>query len=220
MDERSEVDRVLARRRMCRDFRADPVDPAVLDTLLAAALGAPAAGNTRGLDLVVLTGHEVGGYWDVTLPPARREGFRWPGLLAAPVLVVPYVDPAAYVARYAEDDKAAAGLGGSVDDWTVPYWWIDGGAAVMGLLVAAEAHGLGALFFGQFGHEAAVAAHLGVPSGRRALGTVAVGHPADDRGGSGRSAPRGRPALADHVRRGGWAAATASEDAGSPPVQH
>ena len=207
MAERSDVDRVLARRRMCRDFLPDPVEESVLDAVLTAGLGAPAAGNTWALDLVVLTGASVTAYWDVTLPAARRVSFGWPGLLTAPVLVVPYVDPAAYVERYAEPDKVASGLGGSTEDWTVPYWWVDGGAAVMGMLVAAEAHDLGALLFGQFGHEAAVAERFGVPGGRRALGTVALGHPVAGRGGPGRSAGRGRPRAAAHVHRDVWTAA-------------
>ena len=90
-------------------------------------LRAPSAGHSQGLDLVVLTGDDVVRYWSVTLPDPA--GFRWQGLLRAPVLVVPVVSPAAYADRYSEPDKAAAGLG-SVEAWPVPYWWVDGGAAV------------------------------------------------------------------------------------------
>jgi len=76
---------------------------------------------------------------------------------------------------------------------------------VMAMLVAAEGRGLGALFFGQFDHEAAVAAAFGVPDGRRALGTVAVGRPAGE-GRPSRSAQRGRPDPATRVHRAGWSA--------------
>ena len=85
----------------------------------------------------------------------------------------------------------------------MPYWWVDGGAVVQNLLLAATAAGLGACLFGQFAHEAAVRAAFGVPDDRRALGTVALGWPAeaDD---PGRSAGRARPALDVVVHRGRW----------------
>ena len=193
----------LRRRRMCRDFLDDPIDDTVLDTVLRAATRAPAAGNTWGLDLVVLAGADRDSYWDVALG-ADRAGFRWPGLLDAPVLVIPVVDPSAYAVRYAQPDKAASRLGGSPDDWPVPYWWIDGGAAMMAMLLAAVEAGLGALFFGQFGHEADLGRRFGVPEGRRALGTVALGHPRPGGRNTSASARRGRPDLRDVVHRGRW----------------
>ena len=90
-----ELAAALARRRMVRNFTAEAVDPIVLDRVLAAATRAPSAGNSQGLDLLVLVGPiETARYWDVTLAPSRRAAFRWPGLLVAPVLVIPCVLPA------------------------------------------------------------------------------------------------------------------------------
>mgnify|MGYP001817196777 CR=1 FL=1 len=196
----------LASRRSVRDYRRDPVDDAVLDEVLAAATRAPSAGFAQGLDLVVLdTAPSVARYWDTTLPEGpRRDRFRWPGLLRAPVLVVVVTDPGAYVRRYGEPDKAGTGLGGSPDAWPVPYWWVDAGAAVMALLLAATAAGLGSLLFGLFDHEAAVAEVLGIPPGRRAVGTVALGHAAEGRGPTGRSAGRPRRSLGEVVHRDRW----------------
>jgi nitroreductase len=190
-------------RRMVRAFAARPVAPALVDDLIDLARRAPSAGNTRPWAFVVLEGPETGRLWDVTLPRARRATFRWQRLLDAPVVVVPLVAPGAYPARYAEPDKAATGLGAGEDAWPVPYWWVDGGMVVHGLLLGATDAGLGALFYGLFEHEAAVLAALGVPDGWRALGAVALGWPA---GGdeTGRSAGRPRPALATVVHRGGW----------------
>lgn len=200
-----DVETAFTRRRSCRDFDGVPVDASVLDRVLDAASYAPAAGNTWGIDLLALVGREqTAAYWDVTLPAGdRRTSFRWPGLLRAPVLVVPYVSSAAYVDRYAEADKTHSGLGEAADAWPVPYWWVDGGAAVMAVLMAAADAGLGALFFGQFAAEAAVADRFGVPTGWRALGTVALGHPAAGPTPS-RSASRGRRPLSQAIHRGRW----------------
>ncbi len=195
--------RLLSARHMVRDFTDRPVPDDVVDRLVDLARRAPAAGNTQPWSFLVLRDAEVERYWSTTMPdPEARSRFRWQGLLRAPVLVVPYVRPAAYVERYAEQDKAGTGLGAGVDAWPVPYWWVDGGAVVQNLLLGATAAGLGACLFGQFEHEEPVRAAFGVPDDQRALGTVALGWPAP--GDPGRSAGRPRPALDEVVHRGGW----------------
>lgn len=193
----------VRRRRMVRAFTDQPVDPAVVDRLVDLARRAPSAGNSQGWAFLALTGdQETARYWDIALPADRRAGFRWPGLVSAPVLIVVLVRPDAWVERYAEPDKAATGLGRGEGEWPVPYWWVDGGMAVEHLLLGAADAGLGACFFGLFDHEAAVLAALGVPDGWRALGTVALGHPAPDE--PGRSARRGRRPLEEVLHRGSW----------------
>lgn len=189
----------IRRRRMVRAFTADAVRASVVDELCDLARRAPSAGNTQSIEFLVLEGDLVGAYWDVTLPRERRDRFAFPGLIAAPVLIVPYVHPGAYTDRYSESDKARTGLGAGVDAWPVPYWWVDGGAAVENLLLAATERGLGACFFGQFDHEAAVRERFSVAPGRRALGTIALGWPAADPPGA--SVARPRPDLTDVVIR-------------------
>lgn len=189
-------------RRMVRAFAPRPVPPELVDRLLDLATRAPSAGNTRPWAFVVLEGDETRRLWDVTLPDERRARFRWRSLLDAPVVVVPLVEPGAYVRRYAEPDKEGTGLGAGTEAWPVPYWWVDGGMAVHGLLLAAVDAGLGALFFGLFEHERAVLDALGVPEGWRALGAVALGWPAPDE--PGRSVGRPRPPLDAVVHRGRW----------------
>lgn len=195
---------VLASRRMCRDFVPTEVPDEYVRTIARAAFRGPSAGNTPGLELLTLTGREVAAYWDVTLPSGRRDPFRWPGLLRAPVLYLPVVDPEAYVRRYGHEDKSHTGLGDSPESWMVPYWFVDGGAAVMSMLLAAEALGLGALFFGQFSHEPAIRDRFGIPPGLRTLGTVAVGLPATDGRRPSHSARSGRPDWRDHFHLNRW----------------
>jgi len=176
---------------MTRSFTADDLAPADLEALIDAAFRGPSAGNTRSLELLVLTGERVAQYWDITLDDERRADFKWPGLLDAPVLLIPTVAPNDYVARYSEPDKTRSGLGAAAADWPVPYWWVDGGAGVENILLAATALGLGACFFGQFAHEPDVAEHFGIPSQRRSLGTIALGTPDPSRDRPSASTQRG-----------------------------
>jgi nitroreductase len=199
-----ELSETIRRRHMVRAFQSRPVPAAEVDRLIDLARRAPSAGNTQACSFVVLEGTETARLWDVTLPGPRRAAFRWQGLLDAPVVIVPVVEPAAYLARYSEDDKAATGLGAGEAAWAVPYWWVDGGMAVHGLLLAAVDAGLGALFYGLFDNERDALAALGVPAGWRALGAVALGWPDPAGHEPGRSAGRSRPPLPEVIHRGGW----------------
>lgn len=191
---------------MVRDFSDAPVAPELIDRLLADALRSPSAGNSQGTEFVVLEGpEETARYWDATLPVERRAGFAWPGLLRAPVLVLPLADHQRYLARYSEPDKASTGLGTGADRWRVPYWTVDSAFATMTLLHGVVDAGLGALFFGLFDHEDAVCAALDIPAHLRPIGTVAIGHPAAETR-VGRSAGRARRPLDEVVHRGRWGA--------------
>jgi nitroreductase len=177
---------------MVRAFERRPIDDDVLDAVLGAALRAPAAGNTDALDLLVVTDTER--FWSLSFEDRSR--FRFQGPFDAPVLVVPVVEVDAYVRRYAEADKVDR------TDWPVPYWWVDGGAAVQNLLLAAVDAGLGALLFGLFERERVILDAFGVPGDRRALGAIALGHPAPDE--PGRASGRPRRALGEVVHRDRW----------------
>jgi nitroreductase len=184
---------------MVRNYEDRPVPDEVLSRMLDAARRAPSAGNSQGVDFVVLTGDDVRRYWSITLEVP--EDFSLQGLLRAPVLVLPLVSADRYTARYSELDKARHGLGDE-SAWPVPYWWVDGGMAVQNLLLACVAEGLGACFFGMFEHETDVMSWLGVPPDRRALGTVSIGYRAPDE--PGLSAARPRRPLDEVVHRGHW----------------
>ena len=190
-------------RKMVRSFTNTPIAESARTALISALLSAPSAGNTRSLEVLILEGADVATYWDTTLPTSRRPQFPWPRLLAAPLLLVPYVRPGAYVERYGEPDKAATGLGDGADAWGVPYWWVDGGAAVENVLLLVKSFGLGACFFGQFDNEPVIRRQFGVPDDYRAVGTIAVGHP-DGNDRTSQSAKRERPPVSEIVHWGSW----------------
>ena len=191
---------------MTRAFDGRPVSIELIHHLVSLASRAPSAGKTQGWDLVVLRDAETAGFWDVTLPPERRSGFRWPHLLGAPVIALAFADPSAYVQRYSEADKANTGLGAGVDAWPTPYWTIDAAMSVNTLLLAAHDAGLGALFFGVFNGEAELRARLGVPDHLQLLGAIALGWPLATPAapGRGRSANRPRRTPDSIVHNGSW----------------
>ncbi len=167
---------------MVRSFSGAPPHPEALDRILRLALRAPSAGNTGGWDAVVLEGpDQTERFWAATTTDDwRRRSARWPGLRRAPVVVVLFADPAAYLQRYRQPDKAASGLGDDDAAWPVPYWHVDTGMAALLLLLGAVDADLAACFLGNFRGEGDLRLALGVPEDRRYLGAVLVGEAGED----------------------------------------
>ena len=189
---------------MCRSFLDHPVSDEILERALALATQAPSAGNTQGWAFVVLEGAQTKDFWRHTADRSWLEHPSHPGLLRAPVVVLPLASREPYLARYSEPDKGPGQAGiGTVHGWQVPYWLVDTAFATMLLLLASAQEGLGALFFSLRKPAGPLLAHLGVPSGWEPLGGVALGWPSpDDKPAT--SAGRRRRALSEVVHRGGW----------------
>lgn len=184
---------MVARRHMVRRYRPDPIDPDALERIARAALRGPTAGHAQGISVVVVT------------DPHRRAAIarlageeewvargRPPWLSPAPAHLVLCVEPDTYRQRYARPDKDPAAL-------AVPWWWVDGGAALTLMLLAAVDEGLAAGFLGA--HRApGLAEMLGLPAHVVPLGVVTVGHPAEEAG----PGPRPRRPAAEVLHRERW----------------
>ena len=194
---------------MVRTYSAKPVDPAVVERMLANALHSPSAGFSQGWAFLLLDEPaDVQRFWQVTTPVAGKGKpdavpDSWlRGMRSAPVIIVPLSCKAAYLNRYAEPDKGWTDRDEA--RWPVPYWHIDTGMASLLMLQTAVDAGLGACFFGipperidPFRDE------FGVPAEYTPIGAVTVGHRAATAGGEG-SARRGRKPTDEVVHRGSW----------------
>jgi nitroreductase len=164
---------------MARSFRGDPVDPLDLEHLCAHALRAPTAGNAAGVRMTVVPTEHVAQYFAVATDAHwRTSSARYPGLSRAGAVVLVTSRPQDYLERYAEADKSPSGLS-SKDVWPVPYWHTDAAMATMALLLLLEERRLGAVFWGNFRHEAEVLQWAGAPD-EALFGSVLVGTPDGD----------------------------------------
>jgi FMN reductase [NAD(P)H] len=137
---------VLARRRMVRHYLDEPVPRDALERILGSVRRAPSAGFSQGQRLVVITEPERRRTIAELLGEEQSvaEGYE-PWLSSAPVHVVVCTREADYHERYTRDDKL---VGGREIDWPVPYWFVDAGAAMMAILMAAIDEGLASGFLG------------------------------------------------------------------------
>ena len=189
---------VVRRRRMVRNYTDDPVDRETIDRIVASGLQAPSAGFSQGQSLIVVTDEET------RLAIARlageeeyvAKGFA-PWISSAPVHIVVCTSEQVYRDRYAEPDKL--GPDGEQIRWPVPYWWVDAGASMMLLLLAAVDEGLAAGFLGVHSIPD-LKRLLDIPDDVDPIGVVTVGHAAPDR----RSGSLDRGRRSDTVHRERW----------------
>lgn len=201
---------VVRRRRMVRSYEPTPVDPAVVERALVNATKAPNAGFSQGWAFLVLdTPADTERYWRACTDGTGHEGStvddpdEWlAGMMRAPVVIVPCSSKAAYLRRYAEDDKGWTDLDES--RWPMPFWHMDTAMAALLILQTATDEGLGSCFVGvPTPRVQQVKDEFGIPDEWDPIGVVTLGHPAAG-GAQGSPARRPRKPMAEVVHRGSW----------------
>jgi nitroreductase len=194
---------VLRRRRMVRHYLPEPVAPEVLERVVATVRRAPSAGFSQGQRLLVVTDSSalaaLADEHDQQRPPDLEP---WFATAAAHVLVLTREQD--YHDRYRKPDKLQ---GGKEIDWPVPFWFVDAGAALMLVLLAAIDEGLGASVYGvPVELDSAVRDLLGIPDDLRIVAGVTLGKPAPDPGWSSVTsrATQRRRTLGELVRWERW----------------
>jgi len=197
-----EFQHVVNRRRMVRNYTDEPLDPRIVERMLANALHAPSAGFSQGWAFLVLdTVDGIARFWSAATPDDDGTDDWSQGMRRAPVIVVPLSCKRAYLERYAAPDKGWTDLDES--RWLVPYWDIDTGMASLLMLLTVVDEGLGACFFGiPPENMARLRAEFGVPDDYTPIGAITVGHRAPDRRST--SLRRGRRGVDEVVHRGRW----------------
>jgi nitroreductase len=165
------------RRRMVRSFDGTAVPGDLMAAWCELALSAPTAGNSAGVQFVVIESTRVAHYFEAATDESwRLNARRADGLLRTGGVVLALSNPDLYTERYSETDKAQSGLGDQ-DAWPIPYWHTDAAMATMQLLLAAEDDNWATCFWGNFRHEAEILSLAGVAAPWRLFGSILIGRP-------------------------------------------
>jgi len=167
---------VVMRRRVVRRFEEGGVDLEVIERIARLAQRAPSAGFSQGQRLVVV------------VDPAMRKAVAnacgeddyldvfGPWISECAAQFVPCVSEAVYHRRYQEPDKLLPD--GTEIEWPVPYWWVDVGATMQNVMLAAVDEGLGCGFVGN--DVEPLQSLLGIPAEFVPIGVMPVGRPLPD----------------------------------------
>jgi nitroreductase len=182
-----ELREILRRRRMHRAFLPDPLPPEQIERIANVIRRAPSGGFSQGASIVVVT--------DDAVRSDLVGRFEMTGTYAddAPVLMVISANEALYHARYNEQDKLAV-TGGVEITWPVPYWFVDAGALMVLVLMAAIDEGLASAFIGHPDQQRICTEVLGLPEDVVPIGLALIGKPGHDPAPSSRLKARQRPA--------------------------
>ena len=183
---------VVRRRRMVRQFTADPVPQRSLDRILANSVRGPSAGFCQGQAFLVLTGDELPRFWAIAGEATR------PSVHTAPLVIIPLSCKRIYIDEYVRRDPSWA----DESRIPMPFWHLDTAMATLLILLTAVDEGLAAVFFGIVDHETrALRAEFGIPDDHQPIGAVAIGHDAETERAS--FASRRRP-FAGMIHYGHW----------------
>jgi len=140
-------------RRSVRAYKKDPVSKELLDTILRAATAAPSSGNRQPWTFIVICDRR------------RLQGLvsLSPGLSS---------EPFAIIAICLDETRATKTEDGDAESMV----WMDLGAAMENILLAAHDQGLGACAIGSF-HEQGVRELLRLPSKLKLALLVSIGIP-------------------------------------------
>jgi nitroreductase len=178
---------------MVRHYRPEPVPPETIQRIVSTVRRAPSGGYSQGQRLLVVTGDAGRAEVARILGDAgwTTPGDREPWLESAPVHVLVCTREDDYHDRYRLADKLQDG---EEIDWPVPFWFVDAGAALMLLLLAAIDEGLAA---GVSGVPRDAASELrsafGIPEEVEIVALVTIGAPAPDPGWSAVTSRRTQP---------------------------
>jgi nitroreductase len=200
-----EFQELLPKRRMVRHYAPELVPREVVERIVGTVRRAPSAGYSQGQRLLVVLGDE-GRAELVRIASAGWGAERGlePWLESAPVHVLVCTREDDYHERYRQEDKLVEG---EEIEWPVPFWYMDAGAAVMLILLAAIDEGLGAGLTGVPKHLAAeLGAAFGIPDDVTIVAHVTIGIPAPDPGWSAVTSRRtkARRAQAESVHWERW----------------
>jgi FMN reductase [NAD(P)H] len=165
---------VVMKRRAVRRFEEGRVDREVIDRIARLAQRAPSAGFSQGQRLVVVTDPDLRRHVARTYGEDEYEPVfgRWISQCAAQF--IPCVSESIYHRRYQEPDKTDAD--GREIDWPIPYWWVDIGATMQNVMLAAVNEGLGCGFVGADAAGIAALKHLlAIPDEFEPIGVMPVG---------------------------------------------
>ena len=167
---------VVMRRRAVRRFEEGGVERATIEAIARLAQRTPSAGFSQGQRLVVVVDR------DLRRAVARAAGEEagddfGPWISECAAQFIPCVSAEVYHRRYREPDKLMDD--GSEIEWPIPYWWVDIGATMMVVMLAAVDAGLASGFAGAFDPDA-IRAPLGIPGEFVPIGVMPGGRPLPD----------------------------------------
>jgi nitroreductase len=163
-------------RALGKHHHPESLGQALASRIARLAQRTPSAGFSQGQRLVVVTDPAVRKEVARICGEDEYEADFGPWVSECAAQFIPCVSEAIYHRRYQEPDKTRDD--GSEIDWPVPFWFVDIGATVQNIMLAAVNEGLGSGFVGP--DIDGLRGYLGIPDEFVPIGVMPVGRPLPD----------------------------------------
>lgn len=170
---------VVMKRRAVRRFEEGGVERDAIERIARLAQRTSSAGFSQGQRLLVVVDRERRREVARICGEAEYEPVFGPWISECAAQFIPCVSEAIYHRRYRETDKLQED--GTEIAWPIPYWWVDVGATMQNVMLAAVNEGLGCGFVGTdaAGWER-IRDLLRIPAEFAPIGVMPVGRPRPD----------------------------------------
>ncbi len=169
---------VVMKRRAVRRFEEGGVEREVIERIAQLAQRTPSAGFSQGQRLMVVTERDRRRAVALACGEDADDPVFGPWISECAAQFVPCVSEAIYHRRYREADKLRED--GTEIDWPVPFWWVDIGATMQTIMLAAVNEGLGCGFAGPAKGLEPLRRALDLPEELAPIGVMPVGRPLPD----------------------------------------
>ena len=167
---------LVKKRIVVREFkepRTGKFDPDIKE-IASNAVKIPTAGFSRGIEVLTILDHDnIKKIAVITNEKKYTSKGLDPWISWAEGIIIILINKNAYIERYGKEDKNSSL---NIDNWHMPYWYIDAGAALMNILLGAEDKELGSGFLGGHNiHLNNLKSEFKIPKEIEVLGLVPIG---------------------------------------------
>ena len=142
----SYLESLLSNRKIVRSYKKVNFDKKTLNKIASYTIKIPTAGFSRGIEIIqVFNENTIKDISNLFNERKYTEQGKDPWISHSVALFFIILNENAYHKRYSEDDKAKAI---NSNDWDVPYWFLDAGAAMMNCMLLLEEQELSSGFMG------------------------------------------------------------------------
>ena len=167
---------LVKKRIVVREFkepRTGKFDPDIKE-IASNGVKIPTAGFSRGIEVLTILDHDnIKKIAIITNEKKYTSKGLDPWISWAEGIIIILINKNAYIERYGKEDKNSSL---NIDNWHMPYWYIDAGAALMNILLGAEDKELGSGFLGGHNiHLNNLKSEFKIPKEIEVLGLVPIG---------------------------------------------
>jgi nitroreductase len=175
-DKTNNFSSLVKKRIVVREFKKPRTGKFDSDIIEIAnnAVKIPTAGFSRGIEIItILNASNIKKISVIANEKKYMDAGKDPWISWSEGIIIILINKISYVERYSKEDKNKSL---NPENWHIPYWYIDAGAALMNILLGSEDKKLGSGFLG--GHNLnldILKKEFNIPKNIEILGLVPIG---------------------------------------------